>query len=165
MCDNPITIDEIGKSLKNLPNNKAPGTDGFTADFYKFFWLDIKTFLFESFEYAFEHGILSIEQRRAILTLLPKGDKDIRFLKNWRPLSILNTDYKIIAKLLAMRLQKVIPNLINTDQSGSVKGRFIGENIRILLDTLDFTSDKLDPGLIALLDLKKRWILFLGTFW
>ena len=92
-CDSLITLEECGKSLKELANNKAPGTDGFTADFYKFFWINIKKHVYNSFLYSFNTGLLSIDQRRAILTLLPKLGKDLRWLKNWRPLSLLNTDY------------------------------------------------------------------------
>ena len=80
-CDDIITIEELGSSLKDLPNNKTPGSDGFTTDFYKFFWKDIKNLVFNSYLYSFESGELSIDQRRAILTLLPKPNKDIRFSK------------------------------------------------------------------------------------
>ncbi len=64
-----------------------------------------------------KHGELTIEQKRGIITLLPKKGKNRLFLKNWIPISLLNTDYKIIAKILAMRLQLVLTNLINYDQS------------------------------------------------
>ena len=134
LCENIITIQECGKSLKELPNNKTPGSDGFTTDFYKFFWPDIKKYVYESFTYSFEHGILSIDQRRAILTLLPKNGKDLRWLKNWRPLSLLNTDYKILTKLLAIRLQKVLPSLVSEDQVAYIKKRYIGENVRKIMD-------------------------------
>ncbi len=140
ICDKIITLVEIGKGLSELPNNKAPGTDGFTTDFYKFFWKDIKNLVFESFISAFAKSTLSVEQRRAILTLLPKGEKDIRYLKNWRPLSLLNTDYKILTKTLALRLQKVLPSLIDPNQTGCMKNRYIGENLRILLDIIQYSN-------------------------
>ena len=157
MCDQDITLEECGKSLRDLPNNKAPGSDGFTADFYKFFWLDIKSFVCNSFQYAYQHGILSIDQRRAVLTLLPKANKDIRFLKNWRPLSLLNTDYKILTKLLANRLQRVLPYLISEDQAGCLKNRFIGENIRKIIDIFENTYSKKDPGLAIFIDFEKAF--------
>jgi len=115
-CDDVLTMDECTSALKELPNNKSPGSDGFASDFYKLFWSDIKCLVFNSFSYAFENGILSDDQRRAILTLLPKADKDLRLLKNWRPLSLLNTDYKILTKALSNRLQRVIPKLVSEDQ-------------------------------------------------
>ena len=125
--------------MKELPNNKSPWSDGFTSKFYKFFWRDIKLFLYESFMQSYESNSLSIEQRRAILNLIPKPKKDLRYLKNWRPLSLLNTDYKILAKTLASRLQNVISNIVSSDQTGYIKGRFIGENIRTIIDLINFT--------------------------
>ena len=60
MCDEVLTIDEMTKALKLLPNNKWPGSDGFTTNFYKCFWIDIKDLLFESFRYSFTNGSLSM---------------------------------------------------------------------------------------------------------
>jgi len=157
LCDRNITIEECGKSLKELQNNKSPGSDGLTTEFYKFFWPDIKDHVFNSFEYAFVNGILSIDQRRAILTILPKPEKDLRLLKNWRPLSLLNTDYKILTKLLATRLQQILPNIINEDQKGCIKGRYIGENIRTILDILQYTNSQVNAGLIMFLDFEKAF--------
>ncbi len=156
ICDKKISIEELGKGLRELPNNKAPDTDGFTADFYKFFWKDIKDYIYDSFVSSFQNGILSIEQRRAILTLLPKGDKDIRYLKNWRPLSLLNTDYKILTKTLALRLQKVLPSLIHSNQTGCVKNRYIRENLHILYDIMEYSNTK-SLGIIAFLDFEKAF--------
>ncbi len=76
-------------------------------------------------------GELMVEQKRGIIKLLPKKGKNKLFLKNWRPI---NTDYKVIAKMLAIRLQLVLSNILNDDQSGYLKGRYIGHNIRILED-------------------------------
>ena len=136
LCETQLTLEDYGKALKELPNNKSPGCDGFTTNFYKFFWIDIKDMLFESYKYSFEHNLLTQEQRRGILNLLPKKDKDLRHLKNWRPVSLLTTDYKILTKALAMKLQKVIPTVVNSDQVGYIKKRYIGENVRIIQDIL-----------------------------
>ena len=100
---------------------------------------------------------MSLDQRRAILCLLPKAKKDLRFLKNWRPLSILNTDYKLLAKLLATRLQLVIGKLVDPDQSGYIKGRFIGENIRTIIDTINFTNTFDISGYLLFLDFEKAF--------
>ena len=101
MCDKPVTMAECLESIKELPNNKSPGSDGLPMEFYKFFWLNIKQFVLESIQYSFDNNLLSVDQRRAILTLIPKSNKDIRLLKNWRPISLLNSEYKIIAKVYA----------------------------------------------------------------
>ena len=140
LCDEILTIEECGKALKLLPNNKSPGSDGYTTNFYKFFWPDIKILLFNSFIYSFAKGSLTQNQKLGILNLLPKKDKDLRYLANWRPVSLLNTDYKILTKVFAIRLQKVIPSIINHDQVGYLKGRYIGQNIRIIFDLLKYSD-------------------------
>ena len=81
-CDRPISLEEVTYSLQQLSNNKTPGSDGFTAEFYKFFWPQIKDIVFGSFVYGYNTGELSIEQRRCILNIIPKKEKDIRHLKN-----------------------------------------------------------------------------------
>ena len=156
-CDNVLTMSECTAALKELPNNKSPGSDGFTSEFYKLFWSDIKCLVFNSFIYAFESGILSNDQRRAILTLLPKAGKDLRWLKNWRPLSLLNTDYKILTKALSIRLQGVLPKLVSEDQVAYIKGRQLGENCRKILDIFESTSTKIDPGFALFLDFEKAF--------
>ena len=79
----------------------------------------------DSFNYAFENGEMSISQKRGIISLIPKKDKNEKYLKNWRPISLLNNDYKIVTKALALRLEKVLPMIISSNQTGYVKGRYI----------------------------------------
>ena len=157
LCDADITEKEILSSLKLLNNGRSPGSDGIPADFYKFFWNDIKLLVVESLLYAIENGKMSIEQRRGILTLLPKHNKVRLLLKNWRPISLLNTDYKILAKLFAERLKKVLHKIINQDQTGYLKGRFIGQNIRLIDDVLFFTNQHNVPGVIMTIDFEKAF--------
>ena len=157
LCEQEISIEEIGKALKELKNGKSPGTDGFTPDFYKFFWSDIKYHVFNSILYATQNNMLSIEQRRGIINLIPKKNKDIRFLKNWRPISLLNTDYKIITKLLATRIKSVLPEVINEDQVAYLKGRYIGQNIRLIFDIMEYTKDNKIPGILTFLDFEKAF--------
>ena len=156
-CDNEISEKEILNSIKQLANGKTPGSDGLPADFYKFFWTDIKQLLIDSIKYSMKKGELSIEQKRGIITLLPKKHKNRLLLKNWRPISLLNTDYKIIAKMLAIRLQEVLPSIINDDQSGYLKGRYIGQNIRILEDVSFFTQSNNLPGILLSIDFEKAF--------
>ena len=107
-----------------MKNNKSPGCDGIPVEFYKTFWADIHTFLIDSLDDAYQVGELSTTQKRGILSLIfKKNDKEL--LKNWRPISLLNTDYKILTHVLANRLKKVIGKIINTDQNGYIKGRNI----------------------------------------
>ena len=121
-CEAYITEQEILQSIKAMKNGKSPGTDGFTSEFYKFFWIDIKDILLESLQYALDNNQLSIEQKRGVITLIPKKDKNRLFKKNWRPISLLNLDYKILAKLLANRMIEYLPYIVNDDQTGYIKG-------------------------------------------
>jgi hypothetical protein len=94
-CDIDIAIIEVGQALKELQNGKSPGSDGLTPDFYKFFWPQIKNDVFKSLTHAWTNTKLSIDQCRGVINLIPKKDKDPRLIKNWRPISLLNTDYKL----------------------------------------------------------------------
>ena len=75
-CEESISSEEIKKAVKNLKANKSPGTDGLAAEFYQFFFENIKDYLYDSINYSFQNTILSTEQRRGILKLIPKKDKD-----------------------------------------------------------------------------------------
>lgn len=95
MCEGNFSFDECSLALKNMTNGKSPGSDGFTVEFYKFFWKDIGPFLFRSLYYGYELGQLSVFQYQSVITCIPKENKDRRFIGNWRPISLLNTDLKI----------------------------------------------------------------------
>ena len=157
LCDQDLTIEECGKALKDLANNKSPGSDGLTTNFYKFFWPDLKNMLYTSYLYSLEHKLLTQEQKLGIINLIPKKDKDLRYLKNWRPVSLLNTDYKILAKTLANRLHKVITKIVNPDQVGYIKKRYIGENVRKIFDILSYTDENEIEAILAQIDFEKAF--------
>jgi hypothetical protein len=166
--DQPITPEELGNALQDLHNNKSPGIDGLPPEFYKIFWIKIKTIVCQSILHGIETGKMSVDQRRAVLTLLPKKDKDHRFIKNWRPLSLLNTDYKMLAKALATRLQASLEDLVHINQSGCIKGRSTFSNIRSTIDVINFANDNQKPGFIAFIDYEKafdtvKWSLLFKT--
>ena len=157
MCEGSFSLQECIDAIKTMPNNKTPGTDGFPTEFYKSFINELGEYLIRSFQYSYQYGKLSMDQRRAIINVIPKKDKDPLYIGNWRPISILNTDYKIIAKCLALRLKKVLPEIINNDQTGFLPGRYIGENIRLVLDMLEYTNTTNTPGLMFLADFEKAF--------
>jgi hypothetical protein len=157
LCDEPITKDEIKKALEQMKPNKSPGTDGFSPEFYRHFWDQISDLVHDSIMCAYTKNILSSEQKRAVLQLIPKKDKDITKLKNWRPISLLNTDYKLLTHTLANRLQKVLPSVISKDQSGYLKNRYIGLNIRTIVDIINDVQHNENSALITLLDFEKAF--------
>ena len=128
-----------------------------STNFYKFFWPDICDLLIDSYNYSFNFNELSQEQRLAIINLIPKKDKDLRYLKNWRPVSLLNTDYNILAKALAGKLQNVISKLVNEDQVGYITGRYIGETIRTIDNIMILTEKEQIHGFITLIDFEKAF--------
>ena len=156
-CEESISSEEIKKAVKNLKANKSPGTDGLTAEFYQFFFESIKDYLYDSINYSFQNKSLSIEQRRGILKLIPKKDKDLTNMRSFRPISLLNTDNKIIAHILASRPQEVLPEIISTDQNGYLQGRFIGHNIRTIIDTMQHIILKKQHAYLLFLDFEKAF--------
>ena len=85
---------------------------------------------------CFNHGEMSSSQRKAIITLIEKQHKDRTLIENWRPISLINVDAKIISKVIALRLKKALPNIIHHNQTGYVEGRYIGETIRSIFDII-----------------------------
>ena len=147
-----------------MESGKSPGTDGLPAEFYKIFWNNVSTFLIDALNMSFSKGYLSISQRRGIITLLPKKNKPRQYLKRWRPITLLNCDYKIAAKSIATRLKTVLPHLINNDQTGFLKGRFIGENIRLINSVIDYAEKQNIPGLLLFVDFEKTFDTLEWTF-
>ena len=135
-----------------MDSDKIPGNDGFPATFHKTFWTGLASILTSALNYSYNTGTLSITQRRGIIKLIPKKDADSHFIKNWRPLTLLNCDYAI-----ANRIKTVIPKLINNDQTGFLKGRFIGENIRLIDSIIKYASENNIPGLLLFLDFEKAF--------
>jgi len=149
-CDGNLSDSECYTALLGMKKNKSPGSDGLTVKFYQTFWPTLKTYLVNSINYGFTNNELSISQKYSVLTLLyRKGDPED--IENWRPISLLNVDYKIAA------LQKVLPKIINQDQQGFIKKRFIGNNIRQIQDIIDFTEDTNTEGAILFLDFRKAF--------
>ena len=89
--------------------------------------------------------------------MIPKKKKDTLYLKNWRPVTLLNVDYKIATKTIALRIEKVLPDLINLTQTGYVKGRFIGKSLRLILDIMEYTKYKDIPGVAVFVDFEKAF--------
>ena len=102
-------------------------------------------------------GCLSIIQRRGIIKLIPKKDTEPHYIKNWRPLTLLNCDYKLAARSIANRLKNVRPSIISYDQTGYIKGRFTGENIRLIDSVIRFAKERNIPGLLLFLDFEKAF--------
>ena len=156
-CEGKITNEECKKALNEMGIGKSPGSDGFASEFYKRFWDEVSDDVVQSINNAFDKGELSICQKRGIITLLPLKDKPTDVLNNLRPVTLLNVDYKIATKVIANRLAKVLPDIISPNQTGYVKNRYIGGNVRLISDVIDYTKAKQAQGIALFLDFKKAF--------
>jgi len=140
-----------------MKNNKTPGLDGFSSEFFKVFWGKLKFFVLRSLNYSFDKGILPLTLRQCVISCLPKGHKPREFLKNWRPISLLSVLYKIASTAIANRLKPTLNNLISRSQTGFIPGRYIGECTRLVYDLLHHTETNEINGMLVLIDFEKAF--------
>ena len=156
ICKGHVTEQELNKALFSMENNKSPGLDGLSTNFYKHFWNILGHELTKILNFAYENGSLALSQRRGVISSLFK--KGVRTkLKNWRPITLLNTDYKILTKALANRLQQTLPLLIHTDQTACIPGRTINDNLRLIQDAIHYANKTLTPLAIISVDQLKAF--------
>ena len=156
-CEGEIKIQECEEVLQSFATAKTPGNDGIPIEFYKTFWPAVGKLLVESLNEAFNKKKLSASQRKAIITLIEKKDKDRCFLENWRPISLLNVDSKIASKVISARIIKVLPTIIHFNQTGCVKGRYIGEATKSILDIMTYTKQTSKSGVFLFIDFEKAF--------
>ena len=156
-CETEISIDDLKYSLLSMEDKKSPGNDGLTKEFYVIFWEDVSEVMYNSLMLSKQKGELSSSQKQAVIKLIEKKDRDKRFLKNWRPISLLNIDVKLLNKSLAYKLKKTLPSIIKSDQTAYVPGRFIGESARQISDILEVTKTFNIPGYMITMDIEKAF--------
>ena len=163
-CEGRLTYNECYRSLLTFQTGKAPGNDGLTAEFYKTFWPLLGNLVVDCLNEAYECGELSTSQKMAIIKLIEKKDKDKMYIKNWRPISLLNVDVKIASKAIAKRLETVLPLIIHENQCAYVKGRSIFDCTRIIDDIMFYTKENKLSGLLLAIDFEKAFDSLDWTF-
>ena len=147
--DKQLNRSECFAALKAFQRNKTPGNDGLTVEFYLAFWPLVGKCLVECLNFAHHRGELSTSQKQAMITLLEEKDKDKRFLKHWRPISL--------SKALAKRLEPILPSLIHHSKTAFIKGRSIFDAVRTIDDTLEHAKRNNRSGILVAIDFEKAF--------
>lgn len=148
--DSPFSIEELLKAIDTMKNGKTAGPDGLPIDIFKAFKEKIVHPLINMYEESLESGILPPSLRKALITLIPKPGKPHDKCESYRPVSLINTDAKILAKVLALRLETHLPLIIHNDQNGFVKNRQAFHNIRRVLNIIHEKKDAKDTCVLSL---------------
>lgn len=155
--DAPIKLEEIVQAIKDMQSSKAPGPDGYPTEFFKKFCEKLAPLLLNVFNESIERGSLPVTLTQASISLLLKKGKDPANCSSYRPISLLNVDVKILAKVLASRLETVLPSIVSEDQTGFVKGRHSFSNIRSLLNIIYSKQISKLPEAVISLDAEKAF--------
>lgn len=150
--DRPFSLDEINDAITCMQSGKCPGPDGFPTEFYKKFSPKLSPLLKNVFDDSFRSQCLPPTLRQASISLLLKKGKDPLNCSSYRPISLLNVDVKILAKVLALRLESVLPSLVSCDQTGFIKNRQLFFNIRRVFNILYTPSSAQVPEVLLSLD-------------
>ena len=162
-CEGEIALHEATRAGNDLRLNKVPGPDGLTVEFYRCFWDVLGPKLVEVVNTCFGEEELTESMKSSVTRVLfKKGDR--KDLKNWRPISLLNVDYKIASKVLSSRLSKVLDTIIDPDQTCSIPDRTISSNLHTLRDILDYIDRTDETGILISLDQEKAFDRVNSTF-
>ncbi len=140
-----------------MNKGKSPDIDGLSVEFYTHFWDTIKSPLVKMYKECIIRREMTVTMKQGIISLIPKANKDILSIDNWRPITLLTVDYKVLALVYANRLKTNLDSIISETQSVFLKGHHISNNIRLVLDLLDYADSVHSNSLILFLDFYKAF--------
>ena len=150
-CEGVVTECEVRDALKQVGFNKSPGLDGLPYEVYLRMLQMFVPILTDMFNHWFAQGAISGSVTKGMITLPKKGGRHVsEGLDDYRPITLLNTELKILARVLANRLQLVISDLIGPEQTFAVKGRSIQDNLHLIREVLEGIKDDTEAALISL---------------
>ena len=155
-CEGNLTLKECELAVKRMHKSTSPGLDGITLEFYNTFWPTLGKFMVEMYNESFESGILPKSLNTGVIKLIHKKD-DKEDISNYRPISLTNVDYRILAFTIANRIQNVISTIVSNDQTAYIKNRFMGTNIRLVQDVIEHFDVTQKSGLLLMLDFTKAF--------
>ena len=153
--DEDISMDELQNAIKESKRGVSPGGDGITTEFYIMFFPLIKETLYNCIRFSLSTGKLHNSALKGLITCIPKARKDSRILDFLRPITLLNSDYKYLEKIIANRLKPVLNDLIHQDQKGYLQNRRLSANVRFILDLIDHLNNEKEEGLLLQIDYEK----------
>eukprot|EP00253_Pinus_taeda_P022158 PITA_22158 len=151
-----ITMEEVEEAVRNMPNDKAPGPDGFTINFYKACWKIVKNNIWEIVEDSRRSKTILKSLNSTFIALVPKVE-EANTPEKFRPIALCNVIYKIISKVIANRLKIILPGIISQEQSGYVEGRQILDNILLAQEMIHSLHSRKEAGMLMQLDLSKAY--------
>lgn len=140
-----------------MPNNKSPGPDGYPAEFFKTTWPVLEKDFTVAVQSVFRFGFLPKGINSTILALIPKK-QDSMEMKDYRPIACCNVLYKVVSKILANRLKKLLPRIILENQSAFVQGRLLMENVLLASELVkDYHKEIVSPRCVMKIDISKAF--------
>ena len=155
LLDAPITQEELEKAVSSLNDEKSPGLTGLPAEFYKHFWPLLKTRYLQFINYAFSNS-LPLSLNTSVTSLIYKDKGALTDIANYRPISLINTDIKILSKALTNRLKPMMASVIHKSQS-AVSSRQIDYTMHMLRDLIDLANDEDMEAAFLFLDQEKAF--------
>lgn len=157
LLEEPLWLEEFHNAAKSLKKGKSPGPDGIPPELYLAVWDVVGPLILNSMNYAIKHGMLHRDQNIVLIILLHKKSKDPLNCSSYRPISLINSDVKIMAKALVSQIESFMYTLIHFDQTGFLRGQLAADNMRCLLHIIEHSHTYTDTCAVLSLDALKAF--------